>query len=247
MKFVALISGGKDSIYTICKLVDEGHELVGLLHMRCNDIYTDSYMYQTVGSEIIKYIAECLDKPLYIHNTNCRPVNIGLEYTPTVDDEVEDMYTAVNNIKNELDFTGISSGAILSTYQKNRVENVCARLSLTSLAPLWNRNQEELLKEMIDYGMEAKIIKIASPIFSKNCLNMDLKSIYEYMKGIKSKYELNYCGEGGEYETAVVDCPHFVKKVILGDPQPMEHPEEKDRDGCVHYLTFSEIKTVNKF
>ena len=30
MKILALISGGKDSIYNLCKCIDEGHEIVAL-------------------------------------------------------------------------------------------------------------------------------------------------------------------------------------------------------------------------
>jgi hypothetical protein len=38
----------------------------------------------------------------------------------------------------------------------------CARLGLTSLGYLWRRDQEELLEEMIDSGIEAIIVKVAS-------------------------------------------------------------------------------------
>lgn len=37
----------------------------------------------------------------------------------------------------------------------------CSRLGLTSLAYLWQRNQAELLDEMIQAGMEAILIKVA--------------------------------------------------------------------------------------
>lgn len=73
---------------------------------------------------------------------------------------------------------GVSVGAILSNYQRVRVEHVyvlcrdsgsyvltifasCSRLGLTSLAYLWQRNQAELLDEMIQGGMEAILIKVA--------------------------------------------------------------------------------------
>ena len=56
---------------------------------------------------------------------------------------------------------GVSVGAILSNYQRVRVEHVCQRLSLTPLCYLWQRDQEELLSEMIDSGLEAIIIKVA--------------------------------------------------------------------------------------
>lgn len=57
--------------------------------------------------------------------------------------------------------SNILKGAILSTYQKNRVENVCKRLSLISLAYLWERDQLELLDEMITSDIHAVLIKIA--------------------------------------------------------------------------------------
>lgn len=37
----------------------------------------------------------------------------------------------------------------------------CSRLSLTPLCYLWQRDQAELLSEMIDAGMEAVLIKVA--------------------------------------------------------------------------------------
>ncbi|VUZ50298.1 unnamed protein product, partial [Hymenolepis diminuta] len=56
----------------------------------------------------------------------------------------------------------ITSGAILSNYQRERVENICQRLSWNSLAYLWRQNQKELLLDMIAAGVLAQIVKIAS-------------------------------------------------------------------------------------
>lgn len=61
----------------------------------------------------------------------------------------------------EVDFEAISVGAILSDYQRVRVENVCSRLGLVSLAYLWRRDQKELLQEMIDSQLHAIIIKVS--------------------------------------------------------------------------------------
>lgn len=47
----------------------------------------------------------------------------------------------------------------------------CQRLGLTSLAYLWRRDQEELLKEMIDSQLTAVLIKVAS--LGKNNINFD--------------------------------------------------------------------------
>jgi diphthine-ammonia ligase len=59
------------------------------------------------------------------------------------------------------DVKGVAVGAILSTYQRVRVEHVCSRLGLTALAYLWQRDQMNLLHEMREAGLDARIIKVA--------------------------------------------------------------------------------------
>jgi diphthine-ammonia ligase len=53
-------------------------------------------------------------------------------------------------------------GAINSTYQKQRVEDVCKRLDLKPLCYLWEEDQIKLLDSMISAGIDAIIIKVAA-------------------------------------------------------------------------------------
>jgi diphthine-ammonia ligase len=77
-------------------------------------------------------------------------------------DEVEDLYRLLQNVVGDLpDIKFVSVGAILSSYQRTRVESVCARLGLTCLSYLWMRNQAQLMSEMIDNGMNSVIVKVA--------------------------------------------------------------------------------------
>ena len=64
---LALISGGKDSIFNIIKCVQAGHTIVALANLYPPEMgqEIDSYMYQSVGGHLIENIAEALDKPLY--------------------------------------------------------------------------------------------------------------------------------------------------------------------------------------
>jgi diphthine-ammonia ligase len=89
------------------------------------------------------------------------------------------------------DVKGVSVGAILSNYQRVRIEHVyvlisslwkefyftirrCRRLDLITLCFLWQRNQGELLHEMIDAGMEAVLIKVAGIGLTKSHLGKNL-------------------------------------------------------------------------
>ena len=78
MKFVALMSGGKDSCYNITLCLSLGHELVCAANLYppgppacdaedsmisntilpCDDM--ESYMYQTAAHNVIPCISECL-------------------------------------------------------------------------------------------------------------------------------------------------------------------------------------------
>lgn len=65
-----------------------------------------------------------------------------MEYDKKKGDEVEDLRILLQAVKKQFpDVQGVSCGAILSDYQRLRVEAVCASLGLTSLAYLWQRNQ----------------------------------------------------------------------------------------------------------
>ena len=53
MKFVALLSGGKDSCFNIMKCVEYGHELVALANLYPENPHEDevnSFMYQSAGN-----------------------------------------------------------------------------------------------------------------------------------------------------------------------------------------------------
>ncbi|RVW44161.1 Diphthine--ammonia ligase [Vitis vinifera] len=78
----------------------------------------------------------------------------------TQGDEVEDMSILLEEVKRQIpSITAVSSGAIASDYQRFRVENVCSRLGLVSLAYLWKQDQSLLLQEMVTNGIVAITVK----------------------------------------------------------------------------------------
>ncbi|XP_010842492.1 PREDICTED: diphthine--ammonia ligase isoform X1 [Bison bison bison] len=167
MRVAALISGGKDSCYNMMQCVAAGHQIVALANLRPaeNQVGSDeldSYMYQTVGHHAIDLYAEAMALPLYRRTIRGKSVDTGPVYTKCEGDEVEDLYELLKLVKEREEVEGISVGAILSDYQRVRVENVCKRLNLQPLAYLWQRNQEDLLQEMISSNIQAIIIKVAA-------------------------------------------------------------------------------------
>jgi diphthine-ammonia ligase len=138
-------------------------------------------MYQTVGHDVVHLQAECLSLPLYREYITGESIDQALNYTITANDETEDLFRLLAHVKStQPDIQGVSVGAILSNYQRARVENVCTRLGLTCLAYLWQRDQKELLSEMIEAGLTAVFIKVAAigTEFIILKLTLGLKSVH---------------------------------------------------------------------
>lgn len=264
MKFVALVSGGKDSCYNILHCLKQGHELVALANLYPIDSSKqelDSFMFQTVGHDIVAYYGRCTGLPLFR-----RPIkadsskNVELNYTPTMDDEIEDLYDLLSEIKAALpDVKAVSVGAILSSYQRTRVEDVCGRLDLVVLSYLWQRDQLELMNEICsmskqrsdkDNGsckMDARIIKVAAVGLDKTSLNKSLPEIFPMLKKLNQLYDVHICGEGGEFETMVLDAPFFTE----GKLNVVSQSQESLDANCGVYNTnlkveFEERKTKSE-
>ncbi|KAM6577120.1 hypothetical protein CsatB_028957 [Cannabis sativa] len=245
MKVVALVSGGKDSCYAMMKCIQYGHQVVALANlMPVNDSVDelDSYMYQTVGHQIIVSYAECMGLPLFRRRIQGSTRHEKLTYTTTPGDEVEDMFILLNEVKKQIPSVGaVSSGAIASDYQRLRVESVCSRLGLVSLAYLWKQDQSLLLQEMIASEILAITVKVAAMgLDPTKHLGKDLASLSPYLHKLKGLYGINVCGEGGEYETLTLDCPLFVNaRIMLDEFQVILHSSDSIAPAAVlHTLAF---------
>ncbi|KAH8867575.1 Diphthine--ammonia ligase [Schistosoma japonicum] len=208
----------------------------------------DSFMYQSVGSEAIGLISSALKVPLYqmeLHKLcQCK----RMLYHECADDEVEELYKILSRVLSEIpEITGVSSGAILSDYQRYRIENVTFRLGLRSLCFLWQRRQQELLEDIISAGIEAIIIKIASfGLTIENFLGFRLSDVMSKLCQLSTPpWSLNVCGEGGEFETITLDCPIFHSRIQLtSEPEIVIH--SKDPFSPTAYLCLRNLQLEAK-
>ncbi|XP_029456071.1 diphthine--ammonia ligase isoform X2 [Rhinatrema bivittatum] len=230
--------------------VAAGHRIVALANLRPAEAKgstdeLDSYMYQTVGHQAIDLYAAAMNLPLYRGTIRGTSVSIGRMYTECEGDEVEDLYQLLKLVKEKESVEGVSVGAILSDYQRVRVENVCKRLNLQPLAYLWRRNQEDLLKEMISCNIEAIIIKVAAfGLDPDKHLGKTMDKMEPYLMELSRKYGVHVCGEGGEYETFTLDCPLFQKRLVVDASEVIMH--SADAFAPVAYLRLLQLHLEEK-
>ncbi|KAH9853564.1 hypothetical protein C2E23DRAFT_884729 [Lenzites betulinus] len=236
MKYVALLSGGKDSCFNLLHCARNGHELVAAASLgpEQGKEELDSYLYQTVGQDAIEFVGQALDVPLFRRVISGAAVEQGGEYggrDPAHSegirgDETEDLYELLVTVKtHHPEVQGVSVGAILSNYQRVRVEHVCRRLGLTPLSYLWHRDQEELLAEMVEAGMEAILIKVAGIGLTAKHLGKTLADMQPTLIKLNRLYGSHICGEGGEYESLTLDCPLFKSRINLDEVETVIHSD----------------------
>jgi len=73
-----------------------------------------------------------------------------------------------------------------------------------------------LYQQMLDSGMEVVLIKVAAMgLDPRKHLGKTLREMQPTLEKLGREYEVNMCGEGGEYESFTLDCPLFSKRIVL--------------------------------
>jgi diphthine-ammonia ligase len=68
---------------------------------------------------------------------------------------------------------------------------------------------------MIKDGMDSLIIKTCTMGLDKTDLLKSIKELQPKLFELEAKYQVNVCGEGGEFESLTVDCPIYKKKIVM--------------------------------
>ncbi|MBI4018389.1 MAG: TIGR00289 family protein [Candidatus Aenigmarchaeota archaeon] len=207
MRLASLISGGKDSLYAMYLAKRQGHEIKYLVSLISENV--ESYMFHIPNIHLVDRIAENIGLPLVKQQTK------GVK-----EEELKDIRSVLEKLKPEID--GITTGAVASNYQKTRIDSICFDLGLASIAPFWGGNPEEVLRSMLGDGFSIMIVAVAAPPLSEEWLGrvIDEKCVDELVL-LNRKHGIHILGEGGEFDTLVLDCPLYRKKILV------KHSEKK--------------------
>ena len=212
MRIGVLFSGGKDSLYS-AYLTSHEHDVVCLITIIPEN--KDSYMFHTPNIEFVDIQAEAMELPL-----------VKIKSKGIKEEELKDLKKAIEIAKEKYKIQGIVAGAIASNYQTSRIKRICDELGLECLNPLWQRNQIELLSEMLKQGIKFIIVGIAADSLDEKWLGEEIDSEHiNRLKELERDLKINPAGEGGEIETFVIDSPMHKKsiKIIKAEKLFSEH------------------------
>jgi ABC transporter with metal-binding/Fe-S-binding domain ATP-binding protein len=198
MNVCVLYSGGKDSNLALYKASKE-MKIKCLVTVKPES--EESWLFHYPAVDIVKYQSKALGIPLILDS--CR------------DDEESSIKALYNVLEKAIEIysvDGVVTGAVKSTYQATRFQRICWDLGLWCFNPLWQINESKFLHEIVNSGFEVIFTRVAGYPLKKELVGRKFTwEVVEMLLGLKEY--INPSGEGGEYETLVLDMPMFRRKI----------------------------------
>ena len=197
-----MYSGGKDSTYSLGKLLEEGYDVVCLITMISEN--SESYMLHTQSIEMTKLTSEALNLPIVIGHTQGKKV-----------EELKDIKQTILGAREKYGIEGIGTGSIASQYQKTRIDSIGSDCGLRVLSPIWGTTQSSYMRTVILELYKFILTSVSCQGLDESWLGRELSlADLEKLEALSSKYKFNMAFEGGEAETLVLDCPLYKHKRI---------------------------------
>ncbi len=195
MLALPLISGGKDSLYAMYLAMQQGFEINRILTVIPEDKY--SYMYHTPNLSITEMQAQAM----------------GLKCIKIMGEKDDELLSLKKFLEDAYeDFVIV--GAVASEYQFYRILFVCEEIGKKVYSPLWRKDPLKLLKNLVLEKFEVIIVSVAAEGLGKEFLGRKIdEETVKILEEKMERYGVNPIGEGGEFETCVLNAPIFRGKI----------------------------------
>ncbi len=204
MRVAALFSGGKDSTFAAYAVMQRGWDVAHLLSVVPQD--RNSMLFHTPNLHITPLQAEAMRIPL-------------IQETATKGEDGE--LDALRRIFRRVDVDGLVVGAIASDYQHQRVNRIADEIGLRVFAPLWRRDPRQLAHDYLDAGFEIVFSSVSAEGLDASWLGRRWdEGVIEDLLRLFETRGVHPCGEGGEFETLVLDGPMFLRAIEVVRARP---------------------------
>lgn len=201
MRIACLFSGGKDSCLALHRAHAQGLRVDALLTFAPESDASWMFHHPNVWATALQA------KALGIRHVLKRTAGER-------DSELTDLKNAIAELRAD----ALLTGAVASSYQKGRIDRICAELGIKSIAPLWHNEPESLLREALASGFETIITSVSAEGFDASWLGRRIDgACIADLKRLHEACGVSMVGEGGEFETFVLDAPLFERKIKVLD------------------------------
>lgn len=187
-------TGGKDGCYSCYKAMQEGWQVNYILHFR-NVSRVGSH---DINLDLIKAQSKAVGIPL-----------IQRDFT-SYEEEFNRTILDLRAQGEKID------GAVFGHIQthKGLVDRICLDLDIDLILPLWQKDSEKILREIIASGFEVMVVSVRDGLMGREWLGRRIDS--QFLADLKDlDRSIDSCGENGEFHTLVTDGPIFKKRIKI--------------------------------
>ncbi len=196
MKAISLWSGGKDSCFACSKAKLQGYQIISIVNFTNSD-GRDSVSHG-LSTDIIRKQAGLIDIPL-------------LQKAMPQKGYRDAFKALVEELKTKEGIRGIVFGDIYLQEHRDWIDKVCDELKVEAILPIWTKDTERLVREIIDSGFKSIAVSVSKDILGEEWLGREIDD--RFIKDLKAMGNIDLCGEKGEFHTFVYDGPIFKKRV----------------------------------
>jgi diphthine-ammonia ligase len=198
MKVVASWSGGKDSCFAYYKAVKQNLDVISLI----------SFMHSPERSNFHAIRADILDE-------QAKSIGVQIFKRVTDPESYEQQFKETMLQFKAKGAEGLVTGDIyeVAMHEERWLERICKEIGLTPIRPLWQGDTKQILKDYVDSGFKATVVRTKLNVLGEEWLGRQLNQ--DFLNDILQLPGVDPCGEGGEYHTLVTDGPIFKNHIKL--------------------------------
>ena len=204
MKLAALYSGGKDSTFAIYLARQDGHEVKCIVTIFPLSDESQFLHFPNVSMTVLQ--AESMNLPQLCSYSDSNDTKL----------ELAELEFLLGQAKQVFGIEGVVHGGILSEFQKNHFEDICKKLNLKIISPLWKMDQKQYMKKLIESGFRYIITSVSSAGLDDSWLGKIISyQDIDDLEKLSISHGFNLSFEGGEAESLVLACPLFSKPLQI--------------------------------
>ncbi len=201
MKVAIMYSGGKDSTMALNYALEQCWDVQALISVKPKS--TESFLYQYATVEWTKLSGEAIGIPVI----QIKSEKIGAK------EEADELENVFSNLKVDAILMG---GVGLQETQIRELRRVAGKFGIYIIVPYQNYTSEEMFDKTINSGFEIMLTDVASDGLGSEWLGKKIGTgNAEEFKKLSKRFGFDVLGEGGYYNTLVLDGPIFKKRIDI--------------------------------
>lgn len=196
-----MYSGGKDSNYAVKHALEKGWKIKYLLSVK--PTRTDCFLFHYATVEHTRLQAQALG--IKHHLISCDVAD------PRKEAEIVRRFVASNERVDAV----VLGGTGLQATQIRSIQEALRQHGIEAFAAHSGEDHLEVLKRMIGEGFEIMITQVASEGLMQWLGRTITKDNFSRLESDSRRYGFHIGGEGGYYDTFVVDSPIFRQKISV--------------------------------